>query len=94
METATISQVKNRLSAYLRKVRAGQTVLILDRDEPIAMITAVDSHDRPGDRLARLEKQGLVRRSTSNDPLAALRAPVSAGESVVQALLDDRRDAG
>ncbi|TDJ25059.1 MAG: type II toxin-antitoxin system prevent-host-death family antitoxin [Gammaproteobacteria bacterium] len=93
METATISEVKNRLSAYLRKVKAGQTVLILDRDEPVAMITAVDAQDRPADRLAKLEKQGLLRRSASTDPLKALKQPVTAKTSVVLALLEDRRDA-
>ncbi|WP_369294471.1 type II toxin-antitoxin system Phd/YefM family antitoxin, partial [Klebsiella pneumoniae] len=36
MEKATISELKNRLSAYLKKVRAGHTVLILDRDRPVA----------------------------------------------------------
>ena len=93
METATISQVKNRLSAYLRKVKSGQTVLILDRDEPIAVITAVDTEDRPEDRLAKLEKRGLVRRPASNDPLKALKRPVSAKKSVLRALLEDRIDA-
>jgi prevent-host-death family protein len=93
MEAATISQVKNRLSAYLRKVKAGQTVLILDRDEPIAMITSIGAEDRPESRLAKLEKRGLVRRSTSTDPLKALKRPVSAKKSVVQALLEDRIDA-
>ncbi len=43
MERVTISQLKNSLSAYLKKVRAGQTVLILDRDEPIAVLERVDS---------------------------------------------------
>jgi antitoxin (DNA-binding transcriptional repressor) of toxin-antitoxin stability system len=93
METATISQVKNSLSAYLRKVKSGQTVLILDRDEPIAVISAVDAVDRPKDRLARLEKRGLVRRAAGADPLSVLNEPVSAQKSVVEALLEDRRDA-
>jgi prevent-host-death family protein len=93
METATISQVKNSLSAYLRKVRSGQTVLILDRDEPVAVLTSVDTKDRPKDRLAKLEKRGLVRRAAGADPLSVLDKPVSAQKSVVEALLEDRRDA-
>ncbi|MEX1204473.1 MAG: type II toxin-antitoxin system prevent-host-death family antitoxin [Dongiaceae bacterium] len=31
MYRATISELKNRLSAYLRKVQAGETVLVFDR---------------------------------------------------------------
>ena len=53
MDRATISQIKNRLSAYLKKVRAGESVLILDRDQPIARLERVSSEDRPDDRLAR-----------------------------------------
>ncbi len=32
MEKATISKLKDNLSAYLRKVRAGHAVVIYDRD--------------------------------------------------------------
>jgi hypothetical protein len=32
MEAAAISDLKNQLSAYLARVRAGASVLILDRD--------------------------------------------------------------
>ena len=35
MERVTISQLRTNLSAYLKKVRAGETVLILDRDQPL-----------------------------------------------------------
>ena len=38
MEKATISQLKNRLSEFLKKVRAGQTVVVFDRSQPIARI--------------------------------------------------------
>ena len=38
MQRATVSELKSRLSAYLKKVRAGETVLILDRNQPVAKI--------------------------------------------------------
>ncbi len=38
MEKATISEIKNRLSAYLKKVKAGQSILILDRNQPVARL--------------------------------------------------------
>ena len=38
MEKATISELKNQLSAYLKKVRSGATVVIYDRDQPIATL--------------------------------------------------------
>ena len=76
MEKVTISQLKNSLSAYLKKVRAGQTVLILDRNEPIAVLERVNKTSLSDDeRLARLEQSGLIKRSkTSNRSHAAARA--------------------
>jgi prevent-host-death family protein len=52
MQKATVSKLKNNLSAYLRKVRAGEPVLIYDRDVPIARIERIESSGRGGDRLA------------------------------------------
>jgi len=94
MEKATISQLKNSLSAYLKKVRGGQTVLILDRSEPIAVLERIEPSERPEGRLARLEQAGIIRRSRAARPLEALsetRAPKSKA-SVVAALIDERRD--
>ncbi len=92
MERATISQLKNRLSAYLKKVRAGQSILILDRDQPIARLDRVESEGRPQDRLSRLERSGLLRRSTRSVPAKALRSAAPRPKrSVVRALLEERR---
>ncbi|MGL5818602.1 MAG: hypothetical protein ACRCZD_10050 [Phycicoccus sp.] len=92
MEKATISQLKNQLSAYLDKVRAGQTVLVLDRDVPIARIERLgesgdDAH------LARLERSGLVTRPSAPMPVDLLRAPAGApSRSVVDAVLEERAE--
>lgn len=96
MEKTTISQLKARLSAYLKKVRAGQTILILDRDEPVARLERVGRGEAGvaggDDRLTRLERAGLLRRATRRLSLEALRAPAPrAKASVVEALLEDRR---
>ena len=95
MEKTTISQLKARLSAYLKKVRAGQTILILDRDEPVAPLERVGAGDAGGsgdDRLTRLERAGLLRRATRPLSLEALRAQAPRSKaSVVEALLEDRR---
>lgn len=61
METATVSKLKDNLSAYLRKVRAGQTIVIYDRDIPIASIERIEASERGGDRLALLQAQGVTR---------------------------------
>jgi antitoxin (DNA-binding transcriptional repressor) of toxin-antitoxin stability system len=93
MEKATISEVKSRLSAYLKKVKAGQAVLILDRDQPVARLDRVEAAAHPDDRLARLERKGLLRRATKSGSAAQLRgAAPKPTRSVVQALLDERRE--
>ena len=93
MEKATISQLKNHLSAYLRKVLAGHAVLIFDRDRPIARIERIQDDVHGNERLARLERAGLVRQSRIPLALKALRkgAP-KAKRSVTQALIEERRE--
>ncbi len=94
MEKATISQIKDRLSAYLRKVRAGQTILILDRNRPVARLERVGGDAPADDRLTRLEQAGLLRRATHRLSVERLRAPARRTEaSLLQALLEERRDA-
>lgn len=93
MKKATISELKNRLSAYLRLVREGQTVLVCDRNEIIARLERVEREYPEDERLARLESRGLVNRATRPLPLATLRAPApSPRTSVVAALLEERTE--
>lgn len=91
MQKATISQIKNHLSAYLKQVRAGESVLILDRHQPVARLERVGGEEYSEDRLARLEREGLLRRATQPIPMELLRAPAPAAQqSVLEALLEER----
>ena len=90
MISATISQLKNSLSAYLRKVRKGEAVLILDRDEPVAVMKSLPKNTLPQEQLKGLERAGLLRRSPTHDPLGALGEPLAAKRSVLTALLEER----
>jgi len=93
MEKATISQLKNGLSGYLDKVRAGETVVILDRDRPIARIERIGAEAGIDERLARLERSGIVRRASTRLPADLTREPAPASRrSVLQALLDERAE--
>ncbi len=93
MEKATISQLKDRLSAYLKKVRAGRSILIVDRDQPIARLERIEPGGAADDRIARLERAGLVRRGKGRvDPSALRRKAPRARASVLEALLEDRRE--
>lgn len=93
MEKATISELKNRLSAYLKKVRAGHTVLIFDRNRPVARLERVEAGTAHDDKLGRLERAGLLRRGKSAPRLKELRAGApKAARSVTQALIEERRE--
>jgi antitoxin (DNA-binding transcriptional repressor) of toxin-antitoxin stability system len=95
MKKATISQTKNSLSAYLELVKRGETILILDRDRPIARLVPVEAARRGDDaRLADLERLGVVRRAAQR-PSRKLPPPVAlrAGVSLLDALLQDREEA-
>jgi antitoxin (DNA-binding transcriptional repressor) of toxin-antitoxin stability system len=79
MDKATVSRLKNNLSAYLRKVRAGHTVVIYDRDVPIACIERIEASARGRDRLALLRAQGLTRPATRVLSVRRLRALLPQG---------------
>ena len=63
MKTVGVRELKNRLSEYIRLVRAGEGVLVTDRGEVVAEIGppghgATDSSAPPG--LVALARRGLV----------------------------------
>ena len=95
MIQATVSEVKNGLSAFLRRVRTGESVLVLDRKTPVACIVPV-SHLRGSRkseaRLARLEAAGIVARERPGSPLEVLGQPLTPHANVLDALLEERRD--
>ena len=101
MIRATISEVKDGMSAYLRRVKSGESVLVLERRTPIARIVPVglDSDGGgEGDRvdseakLARLEQAGIVVRRGTGSPLDVLGPPLRPGAGVLEALLEGRSD--
>jgi len=95
MVTATISQLKNSLGTYLKQVRAGERVMILDRRKPVAVLEPIRGDDQPDARLERLERAGIVRPSRHPDARAALNdlEPPLAHRSVLAALIAERRQA-
>jgi len=90
MKRARVSDLKNQLSRYLDYVRHGETVLVLDRQIPVAELRPV-SQQAPTGKLAALERKGIIRRGSGRlpkkffqEPLGGLRA------GVLKALLEER----
>ena len=46
METISISVFKARISEQLRKVRSGETLLIADRNHPVARVVPVENESK------------------------------------------------
>jgi prevent-host-death family protein len=94
MKTTTITELKNRLSAFIDQVRAGESVLILDRGRAVARLEPVAAQPDATGRLERLARAGILDVRTGEPPLARLRRPAPApreGSSAVDALLEERR---
>jgi prevent-host-death family protein len=96
MLVATITEAKNRLSALIDRVRAGESVLIVDRGTPVARLeSAVSAAPDAEGRIARLERAGAVR-AARKPPATELfsTTPPSPrpGASGVAALLEERRE--
>src|SRR2546422_11124982 len=95
MKKARIAELKNNLSRYLEHVRGGGSVLVLDRDRPIAQLApltrTVSTTGAVRERLKRLEHRGLIRRGTGGRPawLGGHR-PVRRRASVLPALPGER----
>jgi prevent-host-death family protein len=95
MKRASISEAKNRLSAYLALVRRGETILITDRNVPVAQIVPLAASADPGDeeRLRDLERRGVIRRAKlrpGRDFLKSLPRAVRAKGDALAALLAER----
>lgn len=96
MKTASISQAKNRLSAYIDLVRRGESIVITDRGKPVARLAPLEPGSRELDarRLAELQRRGVLlppkRRGTAK---LILRPPprLPGGVSVLEALIEERR---
>jgi prevent-host-death family protein len=97
VKTASVSTVKNRLSAYLDLVRQGEVVVITDRGQPIARLVPLESspaHDTEAWR-RDLEGRGAIKRSAEAASAALLDdlppAPETAGDALA-ALLEERAE--
>jgi prevent-host-death family protein len=64
MQSVGIKALKDNLSAYIRAVEAGETVLVTDRGKVVAQLTPVPAYPEPTtdeERMAQLVREGHVR---------------------------------
>ena len=91
MTTISVSELKANLSRYLREVRRGGDVQVLDRGLPVARLVPVTASDDRGIR-NRLIGTGLLRPGTGRAASVLDDPPLALGVSVSQAVSEDRTD--
>jgi prevent-host-death family protein len=93
MEHVSISQLKDQLSAYLKRVQAGETVLVTDRNKPVARLEPILEPTTDEARVARLEAARLVTRP-KRDFTPELVEPLDFGKDagLLAALLEEREE--
>jgi prevent-host-death family protein len=92
MKITAVSNLKARLSEYLNQVKAGNEVLITDRGKPVARLVPISRAKAPGESLARMEKQGLIKLGSGRLPKDFWAMPRAEDPKglVLKALLEER----
>lgn len=91
VSTVSISELKANLSRYLREVRRGGEVQVLDRGAPVARLVPATAEDDEGIR-ERLVGSGLLRPGKGAAAAILDEPPVVLPVSVMEALNADRAD--
>jgi prevent-host-death family protein len=94
MKTASVSELKAQLSRYLRMVRRGSEVQILERGVPIARLVGFTGGPSPTAhaRVARLVKAGILRRGSGDLSWLLTEPPVGAEGADLQGAVDEDRE--
>jgi prevent-host-death family protein len=84
MEGVKIAELKAKLSAYLRRVRRGQSVTVLDRETPIARIVPY----RPDTQALTIRRPAPGSRKPS---AVRLPPPLKTDVDIVALLMEERQ---
>ena len=61
MKSVNIAELKNRLSLYLNDVKAGEEILVRDRNQPVARLVPLTRSRDEDEELLALASQGKLR---------------------------------
>lgn len=91
--TASIRELKDHLSAYLRRMRAGETVTITESGAPIGrLVPAEEQSERTlEEKMQALQEAGVLKWSGKRLPPHEPTAKVKGNKMVSDMLLEDRR---
>jgi prevent-host-death family protein len=94
MKTANIATAKNQFSRLIEQVKQGETILILDRNNPVARLQPLEAEDSS---LSRLLASGLLQVPEKKLDVAAFvnapRGSIGEKHSLTDAILEEREEA-
>ena len=93
MSAVGIKELKNRLTHYLRRTKAGKEVIVTERGKPIALLQPIQSATNVRSlesRLAQLAAQGFLT-TPQREPLKRVRRVRVGGPSLSHIIGEDRR---
>jgi prevent-host-death family protein len=95
MRSVNIAELKNRLSTYVKYARGGETVIVRDRNTPVAQLVPMPVDDGLTEEARDLVARGLMRPAKEPyDPEKFLKMPRPKlkDNALLQALLDEREE--
>lgn len=92
MKEASISELKNQLSAFLAQLKTCGSITITDHGSPIAVIYPISREDENGaEKLNRLKKSGLVSQALQKpSPRIGKSIKLSKKADAARVLIDER----
>ena len=93
MSAVGVKELKNRLTHYLRRTKAGEEVIVTERGKPIALLQPIQSATNARSlesRLAQLESQGFLT-APRRRPVKRIRRVRVGGPPLSAIILEDRR---
>ena len=94
MRSVNVAELKNRLSKYLTYAKAGEEVVIRDRNLPVAKLVPISAKDADDQELA-LVAAGKMRLPTARlgrRKLAGMPTGKVSGNKAIRAVLADREE--
>jgi len=94
MTVVSVSELKAHLSRYLREVRRGGEVQIVDRGRPVARLVAVidPAGEREAEQRNRLVANGILRAGDGGIAKVLDEPPLELPASLAAALEEERAD--
>lgn len=90
MKSVQVSDLREHIDEYLEAMKNGETVTILEGERRIGELKPEETDE---ERLARLEREGIIRRGTGKLPPDFLTRELPKFEgSVLEQLLEDRKN--